>query len=82
MRQEFDRFVADAGDKLLRAAYLMTWDLADAEDLVQECLFKIARRWPRVPISTRDPGCRRAWLPARVPLPRASVGQPRVLRGA
>ena len=48
VRQEFDRFVADAGDKLLRAAYLMTWDLADAEDLVQECLFKIARRWPRV----------------------------------
>jgi RNA polymerase sigma-70 factor (sigma-E family) len=48
VRQEFDRFVADAGDGLLRAAYLMTWDLADAEDLVQECLFKVARRWPRV----------------------------------
>ena len=47
-RQEFDRFVADAADGLLRAAYLITWDLADAEDIVQECLFKVARRWPRV----------------------------------
>jgi RNA polymerase sigma-70 factor (sigma-E family) len=48
VRQEFDRFVAETGDGLLRAAYLITWDLADAEDLVQECLFKVARRWPRV----------------------------------
>jgi len=40
--------VADAADGLLRAAYLIAWDLADAEDLVQECLFKVARRWPRV----------------------------------
>ena len=47
-RQEFDLFVADVADRLLRAAYLITWDLADAEDLVQECLFKVARRWPRV----------------------------------
>lgn len=47
-RQGFDRFVADAADGLLRSAYLITWDLADAEDLVQECLFKVARRWPRV----------------------------------
>jgi RNA polymerase sigma-70 factor (sigma-E family) len=47
-RQDFDRFVADSADGLLRAAYLITWDLADAEDLVQECLLKVARRWPRV----------------------------------
>ena len=47
-RHEFDRFVADAAEGLLRAAYVITWDLADAEDLVQECLFKVARRWPRV----------------------------------
>ena len=47
-RQEFDQFVADVADRLVRAAYLITWDLADAEDLVQECLFKVARRWPRV----------------------------------
>jgi RNA polymerase sigma-70 factor (sigma-E family) len=47
-RQDFDRFVADSADGLLRAAYLITWDPADAEDLVQECFLKVARRWPRV----------------------------------
>lgn len=47
-RQGFDRFVTDTTDGLLRSAYLITWDLADAEDLVQECLLKVARRWPRV----------------------------------
>jgi RNA polymerase sigma-70 factor (sigma-E family) len=33
---------------LLRTAYLVVWDLTEAEDLVQECLLKVARRWPRV----------------------------------
>jgi RNA polymerase sigma-70 factor (sigma-E family) len=47
-REEFERFVADATDDLLRTAYLVLWDLASAEDLVQECLFRVARRWPRV----------------------------------
>ena len=37
-RQEFDQFVADSVDGLLRAAYLIAWDFAEAEDLVQECL--------------------------------------------
>ena len=47
-RPEFDRFVGDSADGLLRAAYLIAWDRAEAEDLVQECLFCVARRWPRV----------------------------------
>ncbi|MGD0380803.1 MAG: SigE family RNA polymerase sigma factor [Acidimicrobiales bacterium] len=47
-REEFERFVADNADALLRTAYLVVWDLAGAEDLVQECLFRVARRWPRV----------------------------------
>jgi RNA polymerase sigma-70 factor (sigma-E family) len=47
-REEFDRFVADSVDRLLRAAYLIAWDYAEAEDLVQECFFRVARRWPRV----------------------------------
>ena len=47
-RQDFDRFVADSVDGLLRAAYLITWDFAEAEDLVQECLLRVADRWPRV----------------------------------
>ena len=45
---EFERFVESSADRLLRAAYLITWDLAEAEDLVQECLLRVARRWPRV----------------------------------
>ena len=45
---DFDRFVAENGDGLLRAAYLMVGDLHEAEDLVQETLFKVASRWPRV----------------------------------
>jgi RNA polymerase sigma-70 factor (sigma-E family) len=47
-RAEFERFVADSTDTLLRTAYLIVWDLGEAEDLVQETLFAVARRWPRV----------------------------------
>jgi RNA polymerase sigma-70 factor (sigma-E family) len=32
----------------LRTAYLVAWDATEAEDLVQECLLTVARRWPRV----------------------------------
>ena len=39
-RIDFDRFVAETAEPLLRSAYLITWDFAEAEDLVQECLFK------------------------------------------
>jgi RNA polymerase sigma-70 factor (sigma-E family) len=45
---EFDRFVADSAEGLLRTASLMTWDVAAAEDLVQECLLRVSRRWFRV----------------------------------
>ena len=45
---DFDEFVAAHVDDLLRTAYLIVWDEAEAEDLVQECLMKLARRWPRV----------------------------------
>ncbi|MDE3131582.1 MAG: SigE family RNA polymerase sigma factor [Acidobacteriota bacterium] len=45
---DFDRFVGDSGDLLLRAAYLIVGDLHEAEDLVQETLFRVAPRWPRV----------------------------------
>src|SRR5690242_2106947 len=47
-RADFDRFVADSTDALLRTAYLIVGDLHDAEDLVQDTMLKIARRWPRV----------------------------------
>ena len=45
---DFDEFVAAHVDDLLRTAYLIVWDEGEAEDLVQECLLKIARRWPRI----------------------------------
>jgi RNA polymerase sigma-70 factor (sigma-E family) len=44
----FDQFVAAHVDDLLRTAFLIAWEEAEAEDLVQECLLKVARRWPRV----------------------------------
>ena len=47
-RSEFERFVGDSADELLRTGYLVVWDLVEAEDLVQECLLKVAKRWPRV----------------------------------
>jgi RNA polymerase sigma-70 factor (sigma-E family) len=47
-RREFERFVTDSADQLLRAAYLMARDLAEAEDLMQETLLRVARRWHKV----------------------------------
>ena len=47
-RADFDRFVADSSDTLLRTAYLIVWDLGEAEDLVQETLLEVARRRPRI----------------------------------
>jgi hypothetical protein len=44
---DFDQFVAETTDGLLRTAYLIAGDLHEAEDLVQETLFKVAARWPR-----------------------------------
>jgi RNA polymerase sigma-70 factor (sigma-E family) len=32
----------------LQTAYLVVWDLPEAEDIVQEGLLVVARRWPRV----------------------------------
>ncbi len=47
-RAEFEQFVADSTDPLLRTAYLVVGDLAESEDLVQECFAIVAKRWPRV----------------------------------
>lgn len=47
-RGEFERFSATYADGLLRTAYLMTGDRGDAEDVVQECMLLVARKWPRV----------------------------------
>jgi RNA polymerase sigma-70 factor (sigma-E family) len=47
-RAAFEQFVAQSTGSLLRTAYLVTGDAGHAEDLVQESLFKVARRWARV----------------------------------
>jgi len=47
-RDGFDAFAAGAIDTLFRAGCLMTGDVRDAEDLVQETLLRVARRWHRV----------------------------------
>jgi RNA polymerase sigma-70 factor (sigma-E family) len=45
---EFERFVAESGDGLLRTAFLLVADLSEAEDLVQETFMRVAGRWRRV----------------------------------
>ena len=45
---QFEAFVTANLDGLTRAAYLIVWDEREAEDLVQECLFRVARRWERI----------------------------------
>lgn len=47
-REEFERFVAASAPGLIRTAFLVVWELPAAEDLVQECLTRVAHRWPRV----------------------------------
>jgi RNA polymerase sigma-70 factor (sigma-E family) len=45
---DFDSFVRANLNGLRRTAYLISWDAREAEDLVQDCLIKVARRWGRV----------------------------------
>src|ERR1700683_3260101 len=47
-QRDFERFVTDSTGQRLRSAYRMTSDLAEAEDLVQETLLRVGRRWPKV----------------------------------
>ena len=47
-KRQFEGFAAEASDTLFRTGYLMTGDLKDAEDLVQETFLRVARRWSRV----------------------------------
>jgi RNA polymerase sigma-70 factor (sigma-E family) len=48
MTNDFDRFVAGTAASLLRTAYLISGEIHEAEDLVQEALIKTAKRWHRV----------------------------------
>jgi RNA polymerase sigma-70 factor (sigma-E family) len=44
----FDEFVATQIRDLMNTAYLISGDESEAEDLVQECLVRVAKRWRRV----------------------------------
>jgi RNA polymerase sigma-70 factor (sigma-E family) len=45
---DFTTFVAASARRLLRSAYLITGDLAEAEDLLQTALERAYRRWPTI----------------------------------
>lgn len=47
-RASFSAWVALRRDHLLRTAYLLTGDVARAEDLLQDALVKVAARWGRL----------------------------------
>jgi RNA polymerase sigma-70 factor (sigma-E family) len=46
--EDFSSFVEASSRRLLRTAYLITGDLADAEDLLQTALERAYRRWPAI----------------------------------
>ena len=46
--QDFSAFVDAYSRRLLRSAYLITGNLAEAEDLLQTALEKAYRRWPSI----------------------------------
>jgi RNA polymerase sigma-70 factor (sigma-E family) len=46
--KSFEEFAGHVTGNLLRTAYLITWDLQEAEDAVQEALSRAAARWTRV----------------------------------
>lgn len=45
---EFAEYVGERSAALRRYAYLLTGDLASADDLLQDALVKVFRRWPPV----------------------------------
>jgi RNA polymerase sigma-70 factor (sigma-E family) len=47
-RRDFEHFIVDSTPGLLKTATLLTWDVAAAEDLLQETYFRAAKRWPSI----------------------------------
>jgi RNA polymerase sigma-70 factor (sigma-E family) len=58
-RESFEAWVAARRDSLVRAAYLLTGDRGRAEDLLQDALVKVARRWGRLRDGNPDAYVRR-----------------------
>ncbi|TQS43113.1 SigE family RNA polymerase sigma factor [Cryptosporangium phraense] len=44
-QREFEEFVRDSSDRLVRTAYLLCGDRGHAEDIIQTALLRTARRW-------------------------------------
>lgn len=57
---EFEDFVRSRSVGLLRTAYLLTGSRADAEDLLQEVLVSVARRWEHIDEGRTDAYARTA----------------------
>ncbi|MCA0178590.1 MAG: SigE family RNA polymerase sigma factor [Actinobacteria bacterium] len=55
----FEQYVRGRQQHLVRAAYLMCGDAAQAEDLVQEALIKLAGRWSKLRFENPDGYVRR-----------------------
>ncbi|MER5527764.1 SigE family RNA polymerase sigma factor [Streptomyces sp. NPDC002677] len=56
----FEEFVAARGDRLYRAAWLLTGDAHAAEDLLQTALAKVWPKWPRIAGDNPEAYARRA----------------------
>jgi RNA polymerase sigma-70 factor (sigma-E family) len=56
MKTGFEDYARERGLDLLRAAYLLTGDRNDAEDLVQEVLLKVFRHWSKVSAAGNQDG--------------------------
>ena len=74
-QRDFEDFYAAAFDRLVGQLFLVTGDLHDAEDVVQEALTRAAVRWPRL----RDYHSPEAWA-RRVAMNLASDGFRRARR--
>ena len=79
-RESFSAWVAARRDILLRSAYLLTGDLGRAEDLLQDSLIKVARRWGKLRDGNPDAYVRRvmyhgqiSWWRSRRETPIAEV---------
>ncbi len=46
--QEFEAFVTETADPLFRSGYLITANVAETEDLLQETFLRLARHWNRI----------------------------------
>lgn len=48
LREGFDAFVIEATGPLFGSGYLMTGDIGETEDLLQETFLKVAEHWSRI----------------------------------